>query len=54
LPCPSATDEAESAVRWYSERVRGLDDDFRVELLGAVDRADPVILWPPSAYDRMT
>lgn len=48
----AATEEAEAAVRWYNERVAGLGDDFRVELLGSVDRiARAPLLWPPSAHD---
>jgi toxin ParE1/3/4 len=49
----AATEEAEAAVRWYNERLVGLGNDFRVELLGAVDRiVRSPLLWPPSAYDR--
>lgn len=49
----AATEEAEAAVRWYNERVAGLGDDFRVELLRSVDRiVRAPLLWPPSAYDR--
>ena len=49
----AATEEAEAAVRWYNERVPGLGDDFRVELLGAVDRiVRAPTLWPLSAFDR--
>lgn len=48
-----ATAEAEAAVRWYNERVPGLGDDFRLELVGAVDRIQRApLLSPPSAYDR--
>jgi hypothetical protein len=43
-------EEAEAAVRWYNERLAGLGNDFRLELLGAVDRiVRPPLLWPPSA-----
>jgi hypothetical protein len=28
---------AEAAVRWYNERVPGLGDDFRAELIAAVE-----------------
>ena len=49
----AATEEAEAAVRWYNERLAGLGNDFRLELLGAVDRiVRAPLLWPPSAYDR--
>jgi len=49
----AATEEAEGAVRWYNERLAGLGDDFRLELLGAVDRiVRAPLLWPPSVYDR--
>jgi plasmid stabilization system protein ParE len=51
----AATEDAEAAVRWYDERVPGLGKDFRMELLGAVDRiVRAPLLWPPSAYDRRT
>jgi len=44
--------EAEAAVRWYNERVAGLGDDFREELVAGVDRvAEAPLIWPFSAYD---
>ena len=33
----AASAEAEAAVRWYNERVPGLGDDFRAELIAAVE-----------------
>ena len=49
---PAASAEAEAAVRWYEERVPGLGDDFRVEVVRAVDRiADAPLRWPASPYD---
>lgn len=33
----AASIEAEAAVRWYNERVPGLGDDFRAELIAAVE-----------------
>lgn len=34
----AASAEAEAAVRWYNERVSGLGEDFRVELVAGVKR----------------
>jgi hypothetical protein len=34
----AASAEAEEAVRWYNERVAGLGDDFRRELIVGVER----------------
>lgn len=34
----AAADEAEAAVRWYNERVPGLGDDFRLELVAGIER----------------
>ena len=49
----AATEEAEAAVHWYNERLAGLGDDFRLELLRALDSIVRFpLLWPPSAYDR--
>ena len=50
---PEATDEAEGSVRWYNERVAGLGEDFRLELVVTVERiADAPLRWPLSTYDR--
>jgi len=45
--------EAEAAVRWYNDRVVGLGDDFRAELIAGVERiAEAPLMWPASAYDE--
>ena len=48
----AASDEAEAAVRWYNERVPGLGDDFRIELVSGVERIiEAPLAWTVSAYD---
>lgn len=48
----AASAEAEAAVRWYNERVPGLGDDFRVELVRGVERIiEMPLAWPISGYD---
>jgi hypothetical protein len=49
----AASAEAEAAVRWYNERVAGLGDDFRAELVAGVERIrERPLAWAASAYDR--
>lgn len=49
----AASAEAEAAVRWYNERMAGLGDDFRAELVLGIERiAEAPLLWPASTYDR--
>ena len=44
--------EAEAAVRWYNERVPGLGDDFRTELIAAVEWiVEGPEVWPISVDD---
>jgi hypothetical protein len=49
----AAADEAEAAVIWYNKRVPGLGDDFRFELVLALEKiTERPNGWPVSAYDR--
>ena len=49
---PAASAEAEADTRWYNERVSGLGDDFRAELVAGVERiAEAPEVWPTSTYD---
>jgi hypothetical protein len=51
----AASAEAEAAVRWYNERVVGLGDDFRGELIAGVERVrEGPLVWPTSSYDART
>ena len=48
----AASTEAEAAVRWYNERVPGLGDDFRAELIAAVEWiVEGPEVWPISVDD---
>ena len=48
----AASAEAEAAVRWYNERVPGLGDDFRAELIAAVEWiVEGPKVWPISVDD---
>jgi toxin ParE1/3/4 len=47
-----ASAEAEAAVGWYNERVPGLGEDFRIEVVNAIERViEAPLAWPVSAYD---
>jgi len=49
---PRGHAEAEAAVRWYNARVPGLGDDFRVELIAAVEWiVEGPEVWPVSVDD---
>jgi len=49
----AASVEAGAAVDWYNERLAGLGDEFRAELVAAVERiGEGPLVWPFSAYDR--
>ncbi|MBN1606481.1 MAG: type II toxin-antitoxin system RelE/ParE family toxin [Polyangiaceae bacterium] len=51
----AASAEAEEAVRWYNGRLRGLGEDFRLELGATVARiGEAPLLWPPSPYHQRT
>jgi toxin ParE1/3/4 len=51
----AASTEAAAAVRWYNERVAGLGEDFRTELIAGIERiAEKPLTWPSSVYDRRT
>ena len=47
--------EERDAGRWYNERVTGLGDDFRAELIAGIERiAEGPKVWPTNAHDRRT